>query len=229
MLRIFTALPLLLCGGASGQPSAPQVEFEVAWINPRVRRMAEARVPPGIRKEQVPEMWQQLLIDRFKLAAHREPRVVPKYELVPAKGGPKFKEAGEQSGVETSRSNGAARLGADGFPELTRPGMMGINGRMRLYQTNMTMQQLATNLSGFLRMPVAENTGLKGAYEIRLFWVAETADAALPAPFRSSWGCGWKPRAAQSISWWWILWRNYLATIKAGGGNYCATEIASPF
>src|SRR5579863_4557498 len=41
-----------------------------------------ARVPAGVTKDQVPQMWQSLLADRFKLVVHREPKVVTHYELV---------------------------------------------------------------------------------------------------------------------------------------------------
>lgn len=42
--------------------------------------------------DQVPEMMQALLEDRFKLAFHSEKRDLPVYELVVAKGGPKMEE-----------------------------------------------------------------------------------------------------------------------------------------
>src|SRR5579862_6849047 len=40
-----------------------------------------AKVPAGAGKDKVGEMWQRLLIDRFKLAAHRESRVMAKFDL----------------------------------------------------------------------------------------------------------------------------------------------------
>ena len=38
-------------------------------------------------------MFEALLVDRFKLAAHRETRLRPGYALVVDKNGPKFKES----------------------------------------------------------------------------------------------------------------------------------------
>jgi uncharacterized protein (TIGR03435 family) len=140
-----------------------------------------ARLPAGTTKDQLPEMWQRLLNDRFKLATHRESKVVPKYDLMAAKGGPKFKEASQSpmpndaTSAEAPRPHGPPKLDSDGFPVLTRPGMIGMNGRIRLYQTKMSMGQLAKTLSGQLGRPVADNTGLKGEYEIRLSWVKDTA------------------------------------------------------
>ena len=47
-----------------------------------------ARVPAGTSAEKVAAMWQRLLIDRFKLATHRESRVVAMFDLQVGKDGP---------------------------------------------------------------------------------------------------------------------------------------------
>jgi len=52
-----------------------------------------AKLPQGASESQVPEMFQDLLADRFKLAIHRESKEQPVYALVVAKGGLKLKEA----------------------------------------------------------------------------------------------------------------------------------------
>jgi uncharacterized protein (TIGR03435 family) len=134
-----------------------------------------ARVPAGATKAQLAEMWQRLLMDRFKLMVHREARDLAKYELLVAKAGPKFKESVDNpppgaASEETSHSRGPQKVDKGGFPELARPGMIGMNGRIRLYQTKMTMEKLAIVLAGQLGRPVTDNTGLKGEYDIRLYW-----------------------------------------------------------
>jgi uncharacterized protein (TIGR03435 family) len=145
-----------------------------------------AKVPPGASAERVGEMWQRLLIDRFKLAAHRESRVVAKFDLQVAKDGPKFREAGEDPvrddgpSAEPPRARGPNKLDKDGFPELTKPGMIGVDSRIRLYDNRMTMEQLAKTCSGQLGKPVTDTTGLTGRYEIRLYWVAENGAAQPP-------------------------------------------------
>ena len=151
-----------------------------------------ARVSPGTTRPQLREMWRSLLVDRFGLAEHREQRVLPKYDLVIADGGPKFKEGSEpaepkEDGAQAPRSHGPMRVDAAGFPELIRPGMIGVDGHIRLYQTRMTMDALAKILSAQLRRPVTDTTGLKGEYEIRLFWVREGA-VATPRPERPQGG-----------------------------------------
>ena len=50
-----------------------------------------AKLPEGASRDQVPEMLQALLAERFKLAVHREVKEVGVSSLVVAKGGPKFK------------------------------------------------------------------------------------------------------------------------------------------
>ncbi len=52
-----------------------------------------AKMPEGADKDQVPEMLQTLLAERFKLTLHHEKRDTPVYALVVGKGGPKLKEA----------------------------------------------------------------------------------------------------------------------------------------
>src|SRR5579884_1799309 len=52
-----------------------------------------AKIPEGATKEQVPEMLQTLLAQRFKLVVHREKREAPAYALLVGRGGPRLKEA----------------------------------------------------------------------------------------------------------------------------------------
>ena len=58
-----------------------------------------AKIPEGGSQEQIPEMLQALLADRFKLVIHHEQREQPVYELVVGKGGPKLEasEAGDEA------------------------------------------------------------------------------------------------------------------------------------
>ena len=52
-----------------------------------------AKLPEGSNKDQVPEMLQSLLADRFKLALHRDTKDQSVYALIVGKGGPKLKES----------------------------------------------------------------------------------------------------------------------------------------
>jgi uncharacterized protein (TIGR03435 family) len=112
-----------------------------------------AKLPDGASKDQVPEMLQTLLADRFKLTFHKEPKVLPAYALTVAKAGPKLHEA---------------KAGADAGP---RPGMRMMMGPKGRHMTgNVTMQMLADNLSNWMDRPVIDMTGLKGTYAVDMEW-----------------------------------------------------------
>jgi uncharacterized protein (TIGR03435 family) len=53
----------------------------------------QAKIPEGASTDQVPEMLQALLAERFKLAVHRENTEQAVYALVVGKGGSKMKDA----------------------------------------------------------------------------------------------------------------------------------------
>jgi uncharacterized protein (TIGR03435 family) len=76
-----------------------------------------AKIPQGASEHQVPEMFQALLADRFKLAFHRGNKNGATYALVVEKGGLKLKEAVPEAGAQVSAA--AADPGAppsiDGF------------------------------------------------------------------------------------------------------------------
>jgi uncharacterized protein (TIGR03435 family) len=70
-----------------------------------------AKIPEGGTKEQVPEMMQSLLAERFKLVSHRENKDLPVYALIVSKDGHKLKEAIEEP-APTSPADEAAKTPA---------------------------------------------------------------------------------------------------------------------
>jgi len=149
------------------QVSAPE------WTHD-VRYDLRAKVPEGTPKKQLGPMWQNLLADRFKLVVHRETRESQMYDLVVGKGGPKFKEASSVTPAnDASRSSADLKLDKNGYPSLG-PGYhgMAVSGmRARMYYPQLTMGQLAREVSVELEKPVNDKTGLSGKYEIGLYWV----------------------------------------------------------
>ncbi len=153
------------------------------WM-PAQRFDVLGKIPDGASKDQVPEMLQAMLADRFKLAFHRESKDRSVYALVVGKDGPKLKEAPPDpnppaadaadankpaigpSGVRLSREGGAAVVvgGATGKVRMS----MGPNGTMRLEAERMTLTTLADLLAPFLDRPVVDMTGLKGSYQVGL-------------------------------------------------------------
>ena len=157
-----------------------------------------AKLPQGATEDQLPEMFQSLLEDRFGLAFHRENREQPVYALVVAKGGPKLKPADlELPGWAADASKNAPswsahgiifgvpfRLlasspGPDGVPMTIRetPDMGivrfstsgGPAGSRRSEAPNITSQGLA-ELAQMMGAgtEVIDQTGLKGRYQADL-------------------------------------------------------------
>jgi uncharacterized protein (TIGR03435 family) len=82
-----------------------------------------------------------------------------------------LKPAVDDPAEEPPRPRGPQKVDSEGFPELARPGMIGMDGHISLYDRRMTLERLATTIAEQVGRPVTDNTGLKGQYEIRLHWV----------------------------------------------------------
>jgi uncharacterized protein (TIGR03435 family) len=149
-------------------------------IDETTRFTIDATMPPETTKEQLREMLQSLLAERFKLTIHRETRVYPKYSMIVAKNGPKMKESAEMPAPKDDAAS-AARGGrgrgstdAYGFPNWQTPPEGGtwrffMNGRGRIGGARATMQDLANELTIYaFRTPVTDDTGLKGKYDFIL-------------------------------------------------------------
>jgi uncharacterized protein (TIGR03435 family) len=142
-----------------------------------------AKLPEGASPDQVPQMLQKLLLDRFNLTVHRETSERAVYALVVGKNGPKLVEApadlafsGEPA-TSTAPDHGSAplQLSADASSlmisgEPTGPVRVspGSGGTMQLQAQKATMSALADMLSRILDRPVVDMTGLKGTYQLTL-------------------------------------------------------------
>src|SRR5262245_38062278 len=140
-----------------------------------------ARMPEGATKEQVPQMLQALLAERFQLKFHRENRENSVYALVVAKGGHKLKEStaeaepaakSEEDNKETVTVNGT-QLRVDpkgGGATVTSPEFgamkmsMSPDGQMRMEFTKVSMQQFADMVGRFVDKPVVDMTEIQGNY-----------------------------------------------------------------
>ncbi len=144
-------------------------DFQISgpgWIGNRFN--IDAKYPAGVTEDQVPQMLQALLQDRFKLQVHRATKEHAVYALVVGRSGPKLKPT---------------ELTASDFPDsLTRrPGtpvygnlqILGDPSGMRLKGPAVTMSTLAETLSGFTNEPVVDQTGLVGRYDLDLFFLPE--------------------------------------------------------
>ncbi len=101
-------------------------------------------------REQLRQMLQSLLADRFKLVIRRENVETPVYALVFAKTGAKLGPSDD-------------RVGIRGWPTDTGKHMEG----------TVNMDFLARQLSGASGRPVMDRTGLAGNFKIRLDWTPD--------------------------------------------------------
>jgi len=158
-----------------------------AWIDSESYDLM-AKVPDGVPADKIPAMLQALLAERFGAKIHKETRVLPAYELTVAKGGPKLKEV-EVAKLPSMPEPGSGpppppppRGPGNGPPSLSNmPAgavMMMINpSGARMFRGNMTIEQLANQLTNSLDRPVFDNTGLKGTYEIELSYLGNENDS----------------------------------------------------
>jgi uncharacterized protein (TIGR03435 family) len=148
-----------------------------------------AKMPEGATKDDVPQMLQALLVERFKLTFHRESKENSVYALVVGKNGPKLKEsppdeteppAADGKGVTSfNTGNGPVRItqsgdGTNASATIrtkeagTTKMSMGPNGTMHLESSKVTLAQFADMLSRFMDRPVVDMTELKGNYQVSL-------------------------------------------------------------
>ena len=166
-----------------------------------------AKMPDGASKDDAPKFLQALLVERFKLAVHRDTQERPVLALVVGKDGPKLKESpalpapidenaplkpGEEKmdspegPVSITRNPDGATInrGAKGIMKVR---LDAETQSMVMESSNVTMTGLAEQLTSMLQMgggggkQVVDQTGLKGSYEVTL----EFALADLRAMARS--------------------------------------------
>jgi len=150
-----------------------------------------ARIPEGSSQNEVPEMLQALLADRFKLAIHRGTTNQPIYALVVAKSGLKLKEADATAphadteapagtttffgGVTTHSTPNAD--GRSSTTTISNPAMGSVRARdardrlQRWEAPSITFEGLADLLdrvTPFFSSPVIDMTRLKGRYSLVL-------------------------------------------------------------
>jgi len=132
------------------------------WLG-RGRFDIVAKIPAGVPKDQVPQMLQNLLAERFGVSLHHETKELTRYALTVAGGGSKLQKADTSTGVTGEFGKARSR----------------ISGKI-------TMEQLADVLAKQLARPVVDHTRLAGVFQIALEWAPDVppgADGATqPAP-----------------------------------------------
>lgn len=136
------------------------------WMT-KARYEINATLPANASLDQIPEMLQSLLEDRFKLEIRREQEEQNVYVLLVGKGGPKLKPAT----VKTD-DNAPKALGPDGKPRAMMqygfpPGGISINA------PSANLASLVGLMSRFTARPVVDNTGIDGLYAFSLKFVPD--------------------------------------------------------
>ncbi len=139
-----------------------------------------AKLPAGSSQDQIPEMLQDLLAERFRLALHRDKKEQAIYALVAAKGGPKLKAA--EVPAEGGAPGGPGKNGP--LPRGAMYMMMGPEGA-HLKAASVTLATLAEMISRFTERPVIDMTGIEGQYDFDLVFSPETM-RNLPAAIRGA-------------------------------------------
>lgn len=142
----------------------------------------QATLPPGATKEQVPEMMQALLTERFKVKLHREKKPQPVYALLVSKDGHKLKPAtaappvpDDPNAQTLSLAGQDVKISSDGrggqVISTNGSGAMRVTTKDGLIQMEMskgTMTQVAEMLGQFLDKPIIDQTELTGDYQIAI-------------------------------------------------------------
>ncbi len=129
-----------------------QIIANDAWMN-NVGWDVIGKYPSGSAPQDVPEMLQAMLADRFRLKAHRETRTLPIYTLSVAKNGLRLKAPADPSA--------AGGMSA---------------GPRRIKYSSGSMAELSGQLGSYLGKQVIDQTGLTGPYEIDLHFAPVEQD-----------------------------------------------------
>src|SRR5438552_962324 len=132
-----------------------------------------ATLPGGATREQVPDMLQALLAERFQLKLHRDTKEFPVYGLALGKGGLKMKESPldpEADSGEGAKApvNVTASGGRGGTTVNFGRGSSFTFANDRIEGRKLTMLSFADVLWRYLDRPVVNMTELAGNYDFTL-------------------------------------------------------------
>ena len=152
--------------GAAYSLDPPQV-IAPEWANEQ-RYEISATLPAGATREQVPEMLQALLAERFQLKVHRESRQFPVYALVVSKGGLKIKGTPvDPNAPPLVASNTVGAASTNGVVINMRGGTFAMaDGKFEIRQ--LTMEDLTLALTRFSDRKTIDATGLTDRFDMTL-------------------------------------------------------------
>jgi uncharacterized protein (TIGR03435 family) len=140
-----------------------QLEGGPKWMHTQ-RFHVDAKLPAGVPRDQMPLMMQAMLAERFQLEFHRVTKLLPVYNLVVAKGGPKLQPANADDLARSRSTQDDRQIKGWGQP----------------------VSSLAQMLINVIGVPVIDQTGLEGKYTFILEFAPQTGareDELLPSIF----------------------------------------------
>jgi uncharacterized protein (TIGR03435 family) len=147
-----------------------QIEGDPGWLTGElydvVAKVDQADLAdwqkPAMRQTMLRAMLQDMLAERCKVVVHYGSKEAPVYDLVIAKGGPKFKQAQTVDTAELRQKHPAGGM-------MRGSGTMAEQGPKRTQFYAISMAILAnTILSSLADRPVVDKTGLTGYYDLAL-------------------------------------------------------------
>jgi len=135
-----------------------------------------AKLPSAAPRDQVMEMLQTLLEQRFQLKMHRDTKEFSVYAVVVGKGGLKLPESPLDPVPEGDSGKGvnvSAEGGARGTTVKFGRGAYFSLADNKFEARKLTMAQLADSVGRFMERPVVDMTDLKGTYDLTLEFTPE--------------------------------------------------------
>jgi uncharacterized protein (TIGR03435 family) len=139
---------------------------------------------PEMRQTMLRAMLQAMLAERCKVAVHYGSKEAPVYDLLIAKGGPKFKRAETVDTAELRQKHPTGGI-------MRGTGTMAVHGPETTQFYAISMATLSnTIISSLADRPVVDKTGLTGYYDLALASSALQPPPPAPPPRRRSrWMC----------------------------------------
>jgi uncharacterized protein (TIGR03435 family) len=135
----------------------------------------QAKVPSGAADDEVRLMFQSLLADRFKVRVHRETKEIPQFEFVTDRG---------KSKLTSSSSEELMKVAIEGRiftqPRGVCSGFIMRERHMMCHAAN--INTIAAYVSGLMRAPVVDRTGLTGTYDLHIVYIADERKLEPNAP-----------------------------------------------
>jgi len=129
---------------------------------------ADPAILQHLTNDQKRVIEQTILTERFGLTFHRETKVLPVYELVVDKGGPRFQPSKIEDGQKGPNGLAAGSLHTNNH-----------DGNADMASTAVPISSLVDVLSRQTERIVVDHTGLTGRYDLNLTWSRD--DIGTPA------------------------------------------------